>query len=723
MNSKGRTIMALAVLGISIILEQSAMGQTRIGLHVTQEELNVWKQRAQSGPYKSSGDVRSNSPGDWDRIVSKKNTFNSNSSVDRWAGQTSTSCWVNTPGGNGVLVRRTQGENLLAAAFYSLVANDTTTRNNVRDELLAQAAMPGTQWIAPQWVASSNCADGDDASFDIVNWLTKLLFAYDYIRSSLTSTQQTTLDAWFLKAASLWEAATAHIIEIRFPNRNNDDYTTLGVPTTCNFTVVTHYGGWNTCQWWMEAWNNRGSTHIRFAGLVGIMQNNTTLQTKAKRWFKEVLRFVVFPDNTIKEFNRWEPTIPTLGWTYAALMIGAMSTLADAFARNGDLELYNYSTSLGRAEHGTAGGPKSLSGMITLFMQYVNHTISRYGTDQAANNGNPNYLIDSEDGVGAYKYVDDTYFPLPNLFYKSAFNKSIYLRTASGAPAYPPGGGVTGGWTPFTGEWGIYPGVLFQFGQMDSNVWPYSTGGSQPPMINLAALPDTIAPGQSSTLTWSTTNATSCSASGGWTGTKAASGTQTITPGQTTTYTINCTGTAGAATQSTTVTVFTPPNSNGTIAINAGGPSYTSTDGTTYLADVFYNGGSIYSSANVINNTNEGSLYQTERYGNFSYAIPVANGDYTLNLQFAEIYWSGPGIRIFDVLVEGAARVSNLDIYAVAGKDTPYDISIPVTVNDGVLNLDFRADTDYAKLSALKLTKASTSPTAPTGLTTLLQGP
>ena len=44
-------VVSLLVLEICIALEQSTTAQTRLGLHVTQEELNIWKQRAQSGPY------------------------------------------------------------------------------------------------------------------------------------------------------------------------------------------------------------------------------------------------------------------------------------------------------------------------------------------------------------------------------------------------------------------------------------------------------------------------------------------------------------------------------------------------------------------------------------------------------------------------------------------------------------------------------------------------
>lgn len=76
-----------------------------------------------------------------------------------------------------------------------------------------------------------------------------------------------------------------------------------------------------------------------------------------------------------------------------------------------------------------------------------------------------------------------------------------------------------------------------------------------PATVTLAASPATIVSGGSSTLTWSSTNATTCAASAGWTGTKATSGTQSISPTATTSYTLTCTGTGGSANATATVTV------------------------------------------------------------------------------------------------------------------------------------------------------------------------
>ena len=78
------------------------------------------------------------------------------------------------------------------------------------------------------------------------------------------------------------------------------------------------------------------------------------------------------------------------------------------------------------------------------------------------------------------------------------------------------------------------------------------------PTVTLSANPTTVSSGGSSTLTWSSTNAASCTASGGWTGAEAISGTLSVTPATTTTYTLTCTGAGGTTSPSSaTATVST----------------------------------------------------------------------------------------------------------------------------------------------------------------------
>jgi len=77
------------------------------------------------------------------------------------------------------------------------------------------------------------------------------------------------------------------------------------------------------------------------------------------------------------------------------------------------------------------------------------------------------------------------------------------------------------------------------------------------PTASLSAKPNAIQGGQSSTLTWQTTNASSVTIDG--LGAVGTSGSQSVTPTETTIYKLTATGDGGSTTASTQVTVETPP--------------------------------------------------------------------------------------------------------------------------------------------------------------------
>jgi hypothetical protein len=88
-------------------------------------------------------------------------------------------------------------------------------------------------------------------------------------------------------------------------------------------------------------------------------------------------------------------------------------------------------------------------------------------------------------------------------------------------------------------------------------------GGGQPtpvpsvPTVNLSITPMLVGIGQNATLTWSSNNANSCSASGSWSGTLQTSGSQTVS--QTAvgaySYKLDCSGSGGTNSASATLTV------------------------------------------------------------------------------------------------------------------------------------------------------------------------
>lgn len=79
------------------------------------------------------------------------------------------------------------------------------------------------------------------------------------------------------------------------------------------------------------------------------------------------------------------------------------------------------------------------------------------------------------------------------------------------------------------------------------------SGSASPPTATLTASPTSISAGQSSQLTWSSTNATSCKGAGFTAA--AVSGSATVAPASTSTYSVTCSGTGGSASASAAVSV------------------------------------------------------------------------------------------------------------------------------------------------------------------------
>jgi hypothetical protein len=140
-------------------------------------------------------------------------------------------------------------------------------------------------------------------------------------------------------------------------------------------------------------------------------------------------------------------------------------------------------------------------------------------------------------------------------------------------------------------------------------------------------------------------------------------------------------------------------------AVDAGGASYKAASGVTYAADSSYTGGNVGTTTATITGTSDGTLYQSERYGNFSYNVPVANGNYNVTLKFAEGYFSAAGQRVFNVAANGSAVISNLDIYAKAGKNAAYDVVVPVSVTNGAINLSFTSVVNNAEVRGILIQK------------------
>jgi hypothetical protein len=103
--------------------------------------------------------------------------------------------------------------------------------------------------------------------------------------------------------------------------------------------------------------------------------------------------------------------------------------------------------------------------------------------------------------------------------------------------------------------------------------------------------------------------------------------------------------------------------------------AFTDHSGQFWHPDDYFLDGYISKNSPQIKGTPDPDLFAAERYGHFTYAIPVDTRDrYTLILHFAEFYFGsgasgfgGEGTRVFRVLCNGNTLLDNFDIYKEAG--------------------------------------------------------
>ena len=126
-------------------------------------------------------------------------------------------------------------------------------------------------------------------------------------------------------------------------------------------------------------------------------------------------------------------------------------------------------------------------------------------------------------------------------------------------------------------------------------------------------------------------------------------------------------------------------SSNIELAINCGGPSYTSSNGIKYIKDTYFIGGqSSDAGLNLeIKNTKDQIVYQTERWSeeDLIYNIPIKNqGTYVLILKFSEIYFNSIGEKVFDIKIGDDIIINDLDIFSKIGKNSAYDEFITLNI-------------------------------------------
>ena len=126
--------------------------------------------------------------------------------------------------------------------------------------------------------------------------------------------------------------------------------------------------------------------------------------------------------------------------------------------------------------------------------------------------------------------------------------------------------------------------------------------------------------------------------------------------------------------------------------------------GQSWSADKYFVGGTSKTYSATVSGTSDANLYQSERFGTtLTYQIPVANGNYEVTLDFAEMFWTAAGKRVFNVTIQGQTVLQNFDIWALAGAKAAVQRTFVVAVTTGMLNIGATATADNATFSAIQV--------------------
>ena len=448
-------------------------GSDRLGLFVTEAELDVWRTRSVSGPYKVQGDVTSNSPGDWSRIVSWRDYFDANSLPI---------VTLTDPlqRGNMDIPHHTSNDHVsrvMCAAFHALITQDTAMGAKVINWLVEQATTPEMDFSDSSKFSSS--AHPDEV-FRVGEYLGALVQTYDFVRvlGSTSSSQRATMTKWFVDAM-------AWAVPVMYNDVNSQGFWTDRYTLDVNDSSDLGHNGTKThSQGWLSTrqtrrYNNRKTCTFALAVLGGLLFDQPLRVQQGKQLWKEWLAMGYWPDRDYGEMYRGDPSMtsnPEIGWSYTGQILGDLFLSMEALARAGDTSLHTFTTRAGTpTEDGSAcktGDPdKNMLDVALGWAYYGNDVHNRYQGSSTLDN-----RIDGRNprSGSSWRGHREIMLAMPNKYYNHPHLNNGYLRlTSAGYPGYwsSPSSRIT---DEMGGRIGL-PGVLFMFGGLESlHVYPGS---------------------------------------------------------------------------------------------------------------------------------------------------------------------------------------------------------------------------------------------------------
>jgi hypothetical protein len=195
-----------------------------------------------------------------------------------------------------------------------------------------------------------------------------------------------------------------------------------------------------------------------------------------------------------------------------------------------------------------------------------------------------------------------------------------------------------------------------------------TSAAANPVIVSISANPTALIVGESTTLTWSSSNASACQASGAWNGALPTSGTQLVTPGAagSFTYNLSCDGTAN----STTVVASVPVTPAPTVSLSLSPTTVVTGQSSTLTWSTTSAGACVASGAWAGNQGTSGSIVVTQAVaGTYTYSLSCsgaggsASGSVTLG---ATDRGSNVALVFIDSGPAGANNIINVPFVSVS---------------------------------------------------------
>jgi hypothetical protein len=381
--------------GDSVEVSVTPQLATWLGLHVTSAELDLWQSRVTAGgPYVTADTEWSGSPGEWNEVIGRRDTFYSNHLGQVYNLPNPVNGTYYVEGEEiGQSTFRSRARNVCSAAFWAMVMSSHPDRQTTLDRVAANLNLWMQQsnldfWNRTKWREPFLNQDGP--SFSINHAIISLIYAYDYWRIATGSTISAFED-WLLGWADFEMIGINGHMEHAF---NNPFQSNWSLKSGQDTNEMTWDGGplmWDgspSLKHVHAKFNNRRVSRYRVVGLIGLTCNNTTHANNVAWLWKRAVEYALWSNGGLMDMQRGTATLPDAGLSYSTLVFTHFVAFADAYTRKpGNEDLLAYATTAGSGgSQGTTDydtGQKSFVYWARTFARYGNNTYTRYVNDYA----------------------------------------------------------------------------------------------------------------------------------------------------------------------------------------------------------------------------------------------------------------------------------------------------------------------------------------------------